>query len=248
MKNTPNCILYGDSISYEYAHLLEQYLQNKINSFSCSVLNMSVSGETSSDGLVRLEKVANNAGNIIIISFGMNDWRKGITPPQYKDNILQMIHRLRSANCRIILTTITPDWNGSGFALSRESFQGTSPEIDQYNNILWEIGRKEKIRIADANGLWKERVDPIWEGLKDAIHPNTLGQEIICESLYYMISRDHITIVWPFYGRFASCNYSCQYCYVPTSVNKGSRAIYSVKDWEKGFIRSFGEYQRLTFY
>ncbi|MFQ5855269.1 MAG: GDSL-type esterase/lipase family protein [Anaerolineae bacterium] len=248
MREAPHVILYGDSICHEYASRLATYLADRIRSFPCTIKNMGIVGETSADALLRLETVANTPGNVVVIHLGMNDWRKGIPPDQFGDNIRQMVRRLVSVDRRVILATITPDWNGRGFALSRQDRQGTSPEVDVYNRVLWEIGRTEKVRVADPNGLWRERIQPPWKGLKDAIHPNTLGQEVICEALYYMVSRDHLTIVWPFFGRFAACNYECPYCYVPLSVNKGSRAIHSIEEWGEGFLHSFGEHQRLTFY
>lgn len=248
MREAPHVVLYGDSICYEYAPLLERYLAGRIRGFPCTVENMGVPGETSAEALSRLEAIANAPGNTVVIHLGMNDWRRGVTPEEFRDNMRQMVGRLVSSDRRVILATITPNWNGRGFALSRDGQTGTSPEIDVYNQVLWEVGRTEKVRVADPNGLWQERIQPVWRGLKDAIHPNTLGQEVICEALYYMVSRDHLTIVWPFFGRFAACNYECPYCYVPLSVNKGSRALHSIEEWEEAFLRSFGEHQRLTFY
>jgi len=248
MKEFPNIILYGDSIGYEYAPLLKEYLEGHFKNSPVVVTNRGRPGETSSEALLRLETISKTPGNIVVIHLGMNDWRRGVPAEQFGDNIRQMVRKLVSADRRVILATITPDWNGNEFALSHQGIQGTSPEVDAYNHELWKIGHTDKVRVADPNGLWKERIRPVWKGLKDAIHPNAMGQEIICESLFYMLSRDHITVVWPFFGRFAACNYKCSYCYVPTSVNKGSRAIHSIEEFESGFMRSFGEYQRLTFY
>ena len=248
MKEDLNLILFGDSIPCEYAATLESYLNQRVKTVGVRVSNMGAKGDTTRSSLQRLDQVSGTNANVVVVHLGMNDWRKGIAADEFRENVTRMVRELQSPHRRVVLSTITPDWNGAGFALSRSDRAGTSPDIPAYNAVLAEISQAEKVRIADPYRLWLDRLPELSTGLKDAIHPNKLGQEIICEALYYIVSRDHVTIVWPFNGRYCSCNYHCPYCYVPSLVNKGSKTRYSLDEWQKGFLDSFGTNQRLTFY
>ena len=228
--------------------MLQSYCAKRIRSFSCSILNQGIAGDTTADLVKRLVPAEESQSNVAVIHVGMNDWRKGISSSAFRDNLSMIITRLSSSRRRAILATITPDWNGPSFPLSQSNRTGTSPEIIEYNGIIRALAHEHHVRVADANSLWAQRLSPVWKGLKDAIHPNAMGQEIICEALYYMISREHITVVWPFNGRYTACNYSCPYCYVPTSVNKGGGMSHAIDEWETAFVRSFGPRQYLTFY
>lgn len=248
MKATPHVLVFSDSIGFEYAGMLQKVLARRMSDPAIVVQNEGVPGETSAEGVQRLAHTTTDGCNVVVIHFGMNDWRLGESPQVFGENLRRMTRHFLGLGIRVVLATITPDWNARGFAGALAGKQGISPEIKIFNRVVREIAQAEKVRWADPYGLWLERLQPPSSGLKDAIHPNALGQEIICEALYYILSRDNLNILWPFFGRYSACNYQCPYCYVPTSVNKGSRVYHTIEEFENGFLRTFGPHQRLTLY
>lgn len=239
MENPCKIITFGDSITKGYTDLFRDKITKEYTDVNIEVVNAGVIGDTSTHGLMRIQDIIDQKPNVVIVGFGMNDWRKGVSLEFFKQNMRSIIDRLEKNNVRVILATINPDYRGF--------LKGTSRIIDKYNVIIMEVAYEKRIRIADINSLWKRKIIPLKRGLSDAIHPNNLGYGTICKSLMRVVPRRNTTIVWQYSGEHCACNYKCPYCYVPNDVNVGDHFIGSIEKWHDAFKKAFGN-QHLTFY
>jgi len=188
---------------------------------------------------MRIQSILDQKPDVVIVGFGMNDWRKGVSLELFRQNMRTIVDRLEEHKIRVLLMTINPDYQGF--------FRGTSRIIDEYNRAIQEVAYEKCIRIVDVNSLWKREIKPYKAGLQDAIHPNKFGYEIICKSLMRVVPRKNTTIVWQYNGEHCACNYKCPYCYVPSNVNIGDHFIGTINLWNDAFKKAFRN-QHLTFY
>ena len=236
MENPCRIVTLGDSITKEYTDVFRQRFVREYPEIQSEIINEGVVSDTSTHGVARLQTVVDHKPDVVIVGFGMNDWRKGISKETFRDNMRSIVDELKRHKARVILNTINPDWNG------RE--KGTTLAIDEYNAIVRDVAHGKHIRIADINSLWKRELRSIQDGLRDEIHPNERGYAIIVEALMRVVPRSTTTVVWQYNGGYGACNYSCPYCYYPT---KGHYFQGTIQAWHDGFKNTFGD-QRLTFY
>jgi len=120
----PNVLVVGDSISAAYGinsrqgwvNLLQQRLIAK--GYPHIVVNASISGDTTANGLARLPALLQRYDpTIVIIELGGNDGLQGLPLTQMQDNLERMIRLSRKHAARILLTGIRlpsnygPDFN-----------------------------------------------------------------------------------------------------------------------------------------
>lgn len=239
MENPCKIIFFGDSITKEYAPIFEKALKKEYPDKEIETINFGVNGETSKNGLTRINQLVKEFPQVVVIGFGMNDWRKGVSKKEFKNNLIYMIDKFESIGSRVILLTINPDYQGF--------LKGTNKAIDDYNCIIRETVREKHIKIADVNSLWKRKIKPIQKGLRDRIHPNKLGYKIYYESLLHVVPQSHTLILWQYNGRECKCNYKCPYCYYSYSPKAENYFFGTTKEWHNAFKKSFGN-QKLIFY
>ena len=239
MENPCKIIFFGDSITKGYAPIFEKVLKEEYPDKEIEIINAGVSGETSIDGLNRIAPLLDESPQVVVIGFGMNDWRKGISKKEFMKNISKIVDEFEKNNVRVILVTINPDHQGF--------LKGTSKEVDEYSCIIREVAREKRIKIADINSLWKREIKPVQRGLRDAIHPNNLGYRVICKSLMYIVPRRNTIVLWQYNGHEAKCNYRCPYCYYIGLHHPSDKFFGTIEQWHRGFKESFGN-QHLVFY
>ena len=113
IASTQTILVFGDSLSASYGvpqgqgwvALLEQKLaRNKLDMASYKVVNASVSGETTSGGLVRFSNtLATHKPNIVILELGANDGLRGLPITEMQANLNQMITQAKTAKAKVLL-------------------------------------------------------------------------------------------------------------------------------------------------
>jgi acyl-CoA thioesterase-1 len=103
-------LLFGDSLMAGYGLPNEQHLsvvleQNlKSEDYKIEVINGSVSGNTSLDGLNRIEETLSEPGiDLIILGLGTNDMLRGINPNETGQNLEKIIKVIQDKSIKIIL-------------------------------------------------------------------------------------------------------------------------------------------------
>jgi acyl-CoA thioesterase-1 len=109
----PVIAAYGDSISagfgLDQGQSFPEDLQRLIDSagFKYRVINMGVSGDTTTDGVERMSSVLALKPAIVILEFGGNDGLRGQPVSGAKQNLARMIEGLRATGADIVLAGMT---------------------------------------------------------------------------------------------------------------------------------------------
>ena len=176
-KDHTNLLIYGDSISAGYGMDTEKQWSEELQKIlikekiSLTIINKSLSGETTGGGLARLENIiANSKPSYILIELGGNDALRGYPPAKIKNNIQEMINLSIKKGVKVLLMQIRilPNY-GKRY---QTSFESLYVEVSEENNIplipfmLNDIALNKKMM------------------LDDGIHPNATAQPLIAEFLY----------------------------------------------------------------
>lgn len=102
--------MFGDSLSAAYGiaaqrgwvALLAERLQRERPDYS--VVNASISGETTAGGVSRLPRaLARHRPAVVILELGANDGLRGLPVPEMKKNLAAMIGMSRQAGAKVLL-------------------------------------------------------------------------------------------------------------------------------------------------
>ncbi|MGO3297094.1 MAG: arylesterase, partial [Marinobacter sp.] len=111
MAGQQTLLVVGDSLSAAYGvpsetawvQLLRERLQSNGLS-NWSVVNASISGETTDGGVRRLpELLEKNNPSVVIIELGGNDGLRGFPPGVIKSNLASMVENVQNSGARAIL-------------------------------------------------------------------------------------------------------------------------------------------------
>lgn len=91
---------YGVGVDLAFPAQLEAML--RAQGRPMRVANAGVSGDTSAGMLARLDKVVPAGTRIVIVQFGVNDERLGVSPEQRRANIARMESQLQARGARMI--------------------------------------------------------------------------------------------------------------------------------------------------
>ena len=121
-------LVYGDSLSAAYGmperrgwvSLLEERLKRERPDYS--VVNASISGETTAGGLARIGGVLERRNpQIVILALGSNDGLRGLPVAAMKKNLSAIIERAQKAGAKVLLVGMRlPPNYGDAYARSFE--------------------------------------------------------------------------------------------------------------------------------
>lgn len=133
-------LVFGDSLSAEYGlprdtgwvKLLADRLAGEAAQYS--VVNASISGETTSGGRTRLPKLLlQHRPAVVVLQLGANDGLRGLSPVSMRENLAAMIDAARGAGARVLLIgmRIPPNY-GREYA---ERFAGVFPQLAREKGV-----------------------------------------------------------------------------------------------------------------
>lgn len=159
---------YGVDLTESYPYLLERKLQEE--DISARVINMGVSGETTSGGLERVSFVLEQNPDIILLGLGANDMLRSLPPSLVKSNLETIIVGLLQGNKKIILLGMkSVTTNGQTY---RQEFDAIYSDLaKKYNLTLVPFFLEGVVLRPTLN-------------TNDGIHPNKSGYEkIVSENI-----------------------------------------------------------------
>ncbi|TXG87011.1 MAG: arylesterase [Rhodocyclaceae bacterium] len=173
-------LVFGDSLSAGYGirqeaawpSLLQKRLAEKRVDYS--VVNASISGETTAGGRSRIaEAIGRQRPSIVIIALGANDGLRGLPVPAMKENLTAMIRAARTAKARVVLVgmRLPPNYG---------------PYADEFHKAYAELARSEKVAlvpflldgIADQPRLFQS----------DTIHPTAEAQPKLLDNVWVALA------------------------------------------------------------
>ncbi|WP_395749545.1 GDSL-type esterase/lipase family protein [Prosthecobacter sp.] len=204
-------IMFGDSTTAPrgslkvYATRVEAALQSAGG--TTSVFNAGIPGNTTRDGLKRLQTdVLQYKPRLIVMQFGINDsamdvWKNppATTPrvplAEYLVNLRRMVAAAQTQGAKVILMTTNPlRWTSKLRELygkppydpaAEDGFD--SATLAGYNDALRKLAAELKVPLVDVRAAYPQfatqhqtTVDGM---LLDGMHPNDLGQQLVAELL-----------------------------------------------------------------
>lgn len=175
--NHPKILVYGDSLSAAYGIPQQQgwvaLLQKKLHdqNYRYTVINASISGETSSGGNTRIKSVLANAQpSIVILALGSNDGLRGLPIDEMKNNLHQIIIACKKQGAKVLIVgmKMPPNYGAKYTSSFHESFKSLSR---QHNASLVPFMLEN---IATSPNRMQ----------KDGRHPNADGQVILLENIW----------------------------------------------------------------
>jgi len=173
----PGILVYGDSLATAYgiaerrgwvALLTERLKRERLD---YSVVNASLSGETTRGGLARLPKLlTEHKPADVILELGGNDGLRGLPVSEMKKNLAAMIEQSQRVGARVLLvgTRMPPNYG---------------PEYTHaYEGAFTELARRHRIALApDLTAGVGERLELF---LPDRIHPNESAQPALLDNVW----------------------------------------------------------------
>jgi acyl-CoA thioesterase-1 len=173
-------MLYGDSLMAGYGlpqneNLASELVRNfeDIN-FSVDIINASISGNTSKNGLSRVDWSLGDKPNIVVVCLGANDMLRGLNPSLTMENLDSIISKFNQGNSVVILAGMqSPESMGPDYQIQ---FDGIYPKLAIKHGLIF------MPFLLKGVALEKQHLQA------DYKHPNKKGIKIIASNLYpYLI-------------------------------------------------------------
>ena len=147
--------------------------------YNIKIINGSVSGDTSEDGLYRIEEYTSRIDiDLIVLGLGANDMLRRINPVQTERNLRKIIEIIKAKNIKIILAGMKASPT-NGFAYKKK-FDDIFPKLaEEYDLKL--------IPFLLKNVALNPKLNQ-----SDGIHPNYEGAKAISET----IKKSIINLEW----------------------------------------------------
>ena len=112
-NSEPVIVCFGDSLTAGYGadpgHSYPDYLQKLLDArgYHYRVVNKGISGDTSKDGVSRLNDVLAAHPQIAVVEFGGNDGLRGLPATATRANLNKIVETLQQAGVKVALAGIT---------------------------------------------------------------------------------------------------------------------------------------------
>jgi len=178
---SPTLLVFGDSLSAAYGigqqagwvALLQERLRQKRLDYT--VINASVSGETTSGGAARIAAaLAAHKPAIMVVALGANDGLRGLPLAQMRENLAVILRAAQKSGSRVLLTGMkmppnygpqyTRDFEQAYVALARQFKCALVPFL-----LDGVAGKRELF-------------------LEDNLHPNAQAQPVVLENVWKQLA------------------------------------------------------------
>ena len=174
-------LFFGDSLSAEYGlprdtgwvRLLADRLAEKAPQYS--VVNASISGETTSGGRTRLPQLLEQRRpSVVVLQLGANDGLRGLSLAAMRENLAAMIRASRAAQARVLLIgmRIPPNY-GREYA-------------ERFADVYVQLARAEKVALVPF--LLDGFADDLDHFQADRIHPAQKAQPRMMETVWTQLA------------------------------------------------------------
>ena len=173
--NSLKVMLYGDSLMAGYGlpqneNLTSELTRNfKENNPSLTFINASISGNTSKNGLSRVDWSIGDKPNIVILCLGANDMLRGLDPTLTANHLDTIITKFKKNNVIVILAgMLSPESMGPDY---QSEFDSIYPELSKKHSLIF------MPFLLDGVALEKDLL------LADYKHPNAQGIKVMATNL-----------------------------------------------------------------
>jgi acyl-CoA thioesterase-1 len=174
--NRPTVVAFGNSLTaglgVETSQNYPAQLQARIDSrgYRYRVVNAGVSGDTSAQGLNRLDAVTRLRPVLVIVEFGANDGLRGVPVEETRRNLEEIIRRLSAAGSKVVLAgmEIPPNYG---------------PEYTRaFHDIYPQLARQERVVLVQFLLQGVGGIPRLNQA--DGIHPTAEGYAIVTANVW----------------------------------------------------------------
>lgn len=163
----PVIVCFGDSLTAGYGVDPDESYPSRLQinldraGYRYRVVNMGISGETTKDGLARVDRVIALHPALTVVEFGGNDGLRGVPITSSRANLDGIVARLQPSGTRVALAGITlPPQFGSAY-------------VQQFNETYHVIAKKYDVPLYPF--LLKDVYGVAGSIQQDGIHPTAQG-------------------------------------------------------------------------
>lgn len=170
-------LVFGDSLSAGYGlaqnqswpHLLEKRLRD--DGFDYKVANASISGETTTGGVGRIEgALKTHHPDVVVIELGANDGLRGQSIEVMKRNLAEMIEASRRVKADVLLVGMRlPPNYGTAYT-------------EKFQQVYSELARKKKTSLVPF--LFEGFAEDARYFQADRVHPTSEAQSTMLETIW----------------------------------------------------------------
>lgn len=172
-----NILFYGNSLTAAYQLSPEQgftaLIQRKIDSLDLpyTCINAGLSGETTADGVSRIDWVLQQPVHVFVLELGGNDALRGLPLSETKKNLQTIINKVKAKypDCKIVIAGMMAPPNLGSYA---GDFRKIFPAIAKANHAALIPFLLEGVGGIPALNL------------EDGIHPNVEGHKIVAATVW----------------------------------------------------------------
>jgi acyl-CoA thioesterase-1 len=167
-------VVLGDSlaVSPSTAEGFPAVLQQRLNGShpGWTVRNQSVSGDTTADGLRRLDAAMTSDTAILVLELGANDGLQGVALSSIENNLSTIVERTQARGIRVLLCGMeTPPLHGFSYSID-------------YHGIFPRVASRYRLPLVPFL-LEGVVLNPDFIG-PDEIHPNAAGARRIADTVW----------------------------------------------------------------
>jgi acyl-CoA thioesterase-1 len=178
--NRPVIVCFGDSLTAGYGTDLGQsypdYLQTDLNAegYKYRVVNEGISGNTTKDGVERLDRVLALKPVVVVVEFGGNDGLRGLRIEDSRTNLDKIVGTLKASGTKVVLAGITlpPDY-GPDY-------------IKQFTDTYSMLAAKYHVPLLPFLLKGVYGVDGMMQA--DRIHATSAGNQVVAKSVLSMVT------------------------------------------------------------
>jgi acyl-CoA thioesterase-1 len=175
----PRIVCFGDSLTAGYGtepgQAYPDFLQTELNreGYSYRIVNAGVSGNTTKDGVERVDRVIALKPALVVVEFGGNDGLRGLRIADTRANLDKIVSTLVASGTRVVLAGITlpPDY-GPDY-------------IHQFNQTYDLLAKKYRVPMIPFLLKGVFGVDGMMQ--PDRTHATGAGNKIVAENVFGLI-------------------------------------------------------------
>ena len=176
LARTLNIVAFGDSLTAGYQLPPDQAFPARLEALArekgldVAIANAGVSGDTTADGLSRLDWSIPDGTDGVILALGANDALRGLSPAESRKNLDAMLVRLKERKIPVVLAgMLAPPNMGKDYETAFNPIYGDLSKTygaPLYPFILDGVVLEEKLK------------------LEDGMHPNGEGTKVMAEKFF----------------------------------------------------------------
>jgi acyl-CoA thioesterase-1 len=176
----PVLVCFGDSLTAGFGTDLGQsypdYLQTDLNAegFNYRVVNEGISGNTTKDGVDRIDTVVALKPVVVVVEFGGNDGLRGLRIEDSRKNLDAIVGRLKASGTKVVLAGITlpPDY-GPDY-------------IKQFNDTYAMLAAKYHVPLLPFLLKGAFGVDGMMQA--DKTHATSAGNQVVAKNVLPLVT------------------------------------------------------------